>query len=358
VNQTQKNNEISISELIGKIIEWSHFIKTKIGYVIIATILVASIFFAKAYYKKPLFIATVTFALEEEQSGGMGGALGLASQFGFDLGSNAGGAFSSSNLLELMKSRSLVEKTLLNKITFNSKTLSLADYYLTTQKDHNQDKNPLLFNDNHREKFTREQDSTLGNIYNSILENNLSVSQKDKKVSIYYIDVESTDQHFSKLFAENLARVVSDFYIETKTKRAAQNVAILQKQTDSVRAELNNAIAGVTKKNDETFNLNPALNSQRVPSMRRQVDVQANTAILTQLVGNLELSKVALRKQTPLIQIIDMPILPLPIKKDGKLSAIISGGSLGFIFSILFLSVYRWISLLIKQNEFLLKQNA
>jgi hypothetical protein len=35
------------------------------------------------------------------------------------------------------------------------------------------------------------------------------------------------------------------------------------------------------------------------------VDVQANTAILTELVKQSELAKVTLRKETPLIQIID-----------------------------------------------------
>ena len=59
-------------------------------------------------------------------------------------------------------------------------------------------------------------------------------------------------------------------------------MAILQKQTDSIRGELNRAITGVAVANDNTFSLNPALNVRRTPSARRQVDVQANTAILTE----------------------------------------------------------------------------
>jgi hypothetical protein len=38
--------------------------------------------------------------------------------------------------------------------------------------------------------------------------------------------------------------------------------------------------------------LNPALNVRRAPSARKQVDVQANTAILTELVKQSELAKV------------------------------------------------------------------
>ncbi len=53
------------------------------------------------------------------------------------------------------------------------------------------------------------------------------------------------------------------------------------------------------------------MNVRRAPSAKRQVDVQANKAILTELVKQTELAKVTLRKETPLIQIIDRPILPL-----------------------------------------------
>ena len=125
-------------------------------------------------------------------------------------------------------------------------------------------------------------------------------------------------------------------------------MAILQKQTDSIRGELNGAITGVAVANDNTFNLNPALNVRRAPSARRQVDVQANTAILTELVKQTELAKVALRKETPLIQVIDKPILPLAKERFGKAKGIVLGGFLaGFlaIFSLMVRRGYRNLSL-------------
>jgi uncharacterized protein involved in exopolysaccharide biosynthesis len=142
----------------------------------------------------------------------------------------------------------------------------------------------------------------------------------------------STNELFAKYFTEALAKNVSDFYVATKSKKARLNMAILEKQTDSIRRELNGAITGVAAANDNTFGLNPALNVRRVPSARRQVDVQANTAILTELVKQTELAKVTLRKETPLIQIIDRPILPLKKEKVGKAMGILLGGFLaGFL---------------------------
>lgn len=63
--------------------------------------------------------------------------------------------------------------------------------------------------------------------------------------------------------------------------------------------------------------------------------MQANTAILTELVKQTELAKVTLRKETPLIQVIDRPILPLPKEKFGKAKGIVLGGILaGFLVTL------------------------
>jgi len=120
------------------------------------------------------------------------------------------------------------------------------------------------------------------------------------------------------------------------------NMAILQHQTDSIRAELNGAITGVAVANDNTFMLNPALNVNRAPSAKRQVDVQANTAILTELVKQTELAKVTLRKETPLIQVIDRPILPLPKERLGKAKGIVLGGIL-IVFLVVLSLVFKKI---------------
>jgi hypothetical protein len=171
--------------------------------------------------------------------------------------------------------------------------------------------------------------------------NGLTVGQKDKKVAIITIDVNSINELFSMYFTEALVKEVSDFYIETKSKKSRDNMLILERQTDSIRRELNGAITGVAVANDNTFGLNPAMNVRRAPSARRQVDVQANTAILTELVKQSELAKVTLRKETPLIQVIDSPILPLKKAKLGKAIGILLGGILAGFLTVFVLILRR-----------------
>jgi len=338
-----KNDEITLKEIILKVKEWSIYLRSKWKVIILAAITGAAIGLMYSFSEKPIYTATLSFALEDEKtSGRLGSALGLASSFGFDLGGGGGSIFTGSNLTELFKSRAMVEQTLLAPVNYKGKIISLAEAYSQNQGWRKKwNKSPkfkvLRFLPNSKRKsFTRIQDSILGIMYQSLSKTSLTVAQKDKKVDIITIDVSATDELFAKNFCEALVKQVSDFYVTTKSKKARLNMAILERQTDSIRRELNGAITGVAVANDNTFGLNPALNVRRAPSVRRQVDVQANTVILTELVKQSELAKVTLRKETPLIQIIDRPILPLEKEKVGKVKSLIIGS---FIFLLLIICV-------------------
>ena len=338
------NDEISLKELIQKIQEWIAYLKTQWKLIIGIAALGGIIGFVYASFQKPSYLATTTFVLEEDKGGGgLGGAMGLASSFGFDLGGGGGGLFTSSNIIELMKSRLVIEKTLLNPVQVAGKEISLADYYIQINElKEGWAKKPNLANisfpiNADRTKFSLELDSILQTISAGLTKDNLVIAQKDKKVSIISLTVKTESELFSKLFCEQLLKETSDFYIETKSKKSRLNVDILQHQADSIRAELNGAITGVAAASDNVYNLNPAFNVKRTPSTRRQVDVQANTAILTQLVAQLELSKVSLRKETPLVQLIDRPILPLEKDKVGRLKSLVLGGFLAGFLIVLYL---------------------
>jgi hypothetical protein len=354
-NSNIDNDEISLKELIIKIKEWISFLKTKQKAIFIAGIIGALIGLTIALFEKPTYKAVLSFAMEEDKGGGGGGlsgALGLASSFGIDLGgAGGGGAFAASNIAELMKSRLLVEKVLLEPIRINGKIIALVEYYIQINKlregwENKPSLKEIQFLPNaDRPNFTLQQDSILQQIHKSLIHpKNLSIMQKDKKVTILSIEVTSENEIFSKIFCENLAKETSNFYIETKSKKAKINVDVLQKQVDSVKNALDGAIAGVAYETDNVYNMNPALNIKGAPSKRMQIDVTANTAILTNLVVQLELAKITLRKETPLIQLIDRPILPLQKQKFGKLKSIILGGFLaGFIYILylIFGRLYR-----------------
>ena len=350
-----QNDEISLKELLEKAKEWKSYLVSQWKIILLAGVVGAALGLVYSFIEKPVYTASLSFALEDEKGGGggLGSALGLASSFGIDLGGGGGSIFTGSNLTELFKSRAMVEQTLLSPVVVDGKTISLAEMYIQNNKWREKWKDKPKFKgiqflpDTKRKYFTRVHDSILGVMYQDLSKTGLSVGQKDKKISIITIDVNSTNELFSKYFTEALVKEVSDFYVTTKSKKARMNMDILERQTDSIRRELNGAITGVAVANDNTFGLNPAMNVRRAPSARRQVDVQANTAILTELVKQTELAKVTLRKETPLIQVIDQPILPLKKEKFGKAKGIVMGGFLAGFLIVFWLIVRRIIKQLV-----------
>lgn len=350
------SDEISLKELILKLQEWWIYLLSQWKLIVLTAFIGSILGLGYAFTQKPIYKAEFSFVLEDEKSGGgLGGALGLASQFGLDLdGGGGGGVFAGDNLLELMKSRSMVQKALLSSINIQGKDQSLADYYISLKemrkgwegKAHLESLNYPINAD--ISKFNRVQDSVLMGIHQDIIKNLLSVAKVDKKLSILKVEVKSEDEVFSKAFTEAIVTEVSNFYVETKTKKSKANVAILQFQADSIRNQLNSAISGVAQSNDDVPNLNASRQVLRSSGQQKQIEVQANTAILTELVKNLEVAKLSLRKETPLIQVIDRPILPLVVERVGKSKGILMGGFLLGFLVVVFLIGKRLISQIIE----------
>lgn len=349
------HKEITLKELAIKTNEWLSYLRSKWFIILIGCLCGVVLGYLYATYKKPKYVAASTFALEDANGGGsLGQMAGLASMVGIEIGSSGnGGVFQGDNLIELYKSRNMIQKSLLTEADFNGKKQLLIDRYLEFNNlkakwaEHPILKN-INFKVNKNEKLNRAQDSILGEVVKEIGKNNLVVTKPDKKLSILKVQVTSKDELFSKAFDDEIVKNVNEFYVQTKTKKSLQNVAILQHQTDSVKRELNGALAGMASLTDANPNPNPARQILKVPSQRRQVDAQANTAILTELVKNLEMSKVSQRKEMPLIQMIDAPVLPLTRLATTKTQGMVTGFFLaGFLMSVLLL-LRRGFLLMIK----------
>jgi hypothetical protein len=350
-SQIKDDGEISVADLIDKIKSGFKYIKSKWILILIVSIIGALLGLCYSILKKPAYTAVSTFVLEDAKGGGgLGQYAGLASLAGLNIGGDEGGGgiFEGDNILELYKSRSMIEKALLSAASFNGKKQLLIERYIDYNKLRNKWReddqiNNINFNGN-PDDFNRKQDSIISDLVDIIDKKILNVTKPDKKLSIIRVEVTTKDELFSKYFNEKLVQTVNDFYVQTKTKKTSLNVQILQHQADSVRMILNSSLNGVASANDAAPNANPLMSTLRVTSQKRQIDVQANTAIYGEIVKNLELAKISFRQDMPLIQVIDKPVLPLSLNKISKLMGIIIGLILGVFICISGLIVKKIIS--------------
>ncbi|EOR94020.1 lipopolysaccharide biosynthesis protein [Arcticibacter svalbardensis MN12-7] len=349
--ETIASDEVSLKDLILKIRRAGRYLLSKWVTVFVFGVFGGILGFTYAWIKKPIYTATTTFVLEEDKSGSsaLGSLAGLASIAGVDLGGGGGGIFQGDNILELYKSRTMIEKTLLTEIDFNGKKQLLVDWYIEFNKLRKVwDKKPglkelqfsSLDDSNPNLKSSRLKDSILGVVVKDINKNYLTVAKPDKKLSIINVEVNAPDEVFAKAFNDQIVKNVNDFYVQTKTKKSISNIKILQHKTDSVLRVMNGAIYSGVAIADATPNLNITRQVQRMaPIQRSQFSAETNKAILSELVKNLEMSKMALMKETPLIQVLDQPIFPLEKTELGLLKGIVLGallfGFLGAMFVFL-----------------------
>lgn len=342
-------NEITLKDLFIKINNLIKYLLSKWKPILIISVLGAALGYVYTVVNKPVYSALTTFVLEENSNSGMSQYASLASMVGIDLGGGGGGIFQGDNIIELYKSRKMIQAALLKKIKEDNKIELLIDRYI--EFNHLRDKwakskTPALQNINfilpEGKEMNRTQDSILGKVIDNITLNYLSVGKPDKKLSIIHVDVKAKDEIFAKEFANSIVQTVNNFYVETKAHKASQNLTLLQHQTDSVKAVMTGAIYRTASITDATPNLNPTRQVLRVSAQGSQFNAESNKAILTQLVQNLELAKLTLRKETPLIQIIDEPVYPLKVDKISKALGIIGGFIIAAVLTSTFLLVSRF----------------
>lgn len=333
---SNSSDEISLRELILKIKEWGTYILKKWKIIGIVGFIGGICGFFYASSQKATYTAKITFVLEEGKgaSSGLGGLASLAGQFGVDVGgSSGGGLLSGDNILLYFKSPSLAREVLLSAFDSSTNT-SIADVYAEEyelRRGWNENKKignvqfPIL---NSNVTYSRLQDSLLQTIINTIVTSQFTVARTDKKAG--FIDVSSTMQNelLAKIYCERIVQKVVERYINIKTQRQNATVQKLQLRVDSIASLLKQkTVSSASLQNSSsTMDINPLYRtgtSVAVESTLR--DKTLLSAIFASVTQNLEMAKFTLSQETPVIQIVDAPILPLKKEKMSRLKAAFLG---------------------------------
>lgn len=348
--KTNPEKEVTLKELITMLREWVRYLFSKWWIVLLFVLIGGALGFSYALLKKKKYSAQLTFIMEDSKAGGLSAYAGLASQFGIDLSGGGSGIFTGDNIIEFLKSKLIVQKALLTPTPFRGKSQTLAEMYIDVYEMRNKWQEKPLVKDVHflpgadRSKFSLVQDSVLEVIYDAALKNNLVVAKPDKKLGFIAVTFASLNDTLSKVFVERLVKEATDFYIDTKTQRSRINVSRLQERADSIENLLNKKTYSAAVSQD--LNLNPAKRVAMVSSELIGRDKIVLQTMYGEVVKNLEMSKMAMSQETPIIQVVDTPILPLKGEKVGKVKGTFIGGVLGGLLIILVLvgnRMYRQI---------------
>lgn len=320
-NESQKiQDDFSPKKFILQISSMSSYLLSKWLMILLFASLfgIAGIIYAST--KDDVYTSEITFALDEEATQrAQNGFVELGEELGLGSSSvDASGALFGrmTNIVELMQSRLLIEKTLRDTVLLNSKKLTFADFFLDSLKSYRSEwmaeapYDHLVFNS---KKDSLAQNRILGMIQETLLKKYITVDKKGKETTIISVSCNTENEIFSKYFLESLVKEVTNYYTDIKTQRAKANLVFIEKRMDSIRPAYNSSLYGRAVFMDA--HANAVRQIATVSSEKQQTDVQILKTAYIELSRSLESAKIALVRVTPLIQYLDTPILPL--KKSG-----------------------------------------
>jgi hypothetical protein len=336
-----EEDEISLKELIQKMKELFQYFWTFRFWIVLIGLTGGGLGFAYAHFLKEVqYTSKLTFAIEEKGGGG-GSLLGLASQFGVDVGGGGGGLFTSDNLLLLLKSNRIIQGALLKPVP-ELKEGNLLNLYLSIHYKDAVEKNKISFipSDLSRLEFSRKEDSLIA-LISTQLNELVEIGKEDKKASFINITLKHPNEKFAFLFSQFLIQEATDLYIELKVGKMRRSVKVLQSRVDSVQRAMDGTMLSAAVSMDQSLGI--VSMAPRVSTTKKQMEAQMLGTMFAELTKNLELTKFTLEREEPVIQIVDAPMMPLLKEGKGRVKFAVIGGflagflMLGFLFGKRFL---------------------
>ena len=289
---------------------------------------------------KPKYIATSSMMLESSKGGGsMSGALALASQFGLMSGGSSA-VINEDKLIEIIKAETIIKTALFRSATINAKSDMLANHFIDVfgykerwAKDDSLKDFRFV---NSKENLNVNENSVLKLFYGQITKDFLVIDKS--KSGIITVTTKTNSELFSKYLNQYLVEAVTSFYINRITEKGRKNIEMIEGRVDSIALALKDAEFTLARWKDGSQQLVKAQGMMAEMRLRRNVEVC--NSIYIEGVKQLEISKFALLEQTPFLQIIDQPTLPL--NSVGVVSPV-RGIAVGFMIGCLLSALYVFV---------------
>lgn len=337
-----RKDEISLSELIESGTIYFRAIRRSWLLLLISGIVVAG---ASAFYfanQPAVYQARLSFMLDEEGGSQMAGMNGILGQLGIPI---IGSRINISKLLELSKSRKIVQEALFVEVQINNKTDYLANHiieeYELDTKWENYDEGLKGF------RFVSADQSTFGPLENYVVKricdlvagtpanrkNAFLETDYGQNTTIMSFVVETTNELISYHLTREIFNATSKFYVESSIEKHQNTFDVLTEKRDSVQQMYDKFEKQFVVLSDRSQGLFTNQNTVKRERVRAEM-IQIGSAI-AKVEENLAIVEFAIENSTPVLQVIDAPLLPLNELKVSIRKAIFLGFSGGVLIGLI-----------------------
>lgn len=346
-------NEFTLKDVILGVKDYFFFFLKRFWFIALFGLAFAGYKAYKALNTDTLYSADLTFILNEKESQSMGGVGALLGQFGFNAGS--GGEYNISKIIELGKSRKIVQKVIFSEVELEGKVdylgNHLIDIYELNEKWRDSKDSLLLdfrFSQDTSSAFTLAEGNCLRYLHSFLTGNRekktegLTKFQYDKDSGLLTIRVNSINERFSYIIADRTYLFLSDFYIDQAVKKQVATYDIIKAKVDSVEQALSSAEYQLSLQVDALSGIVGSRNNLQKNKLLRKV--QMLSVLYAEGVKNQETAAFILQNTTPMFQVVDEPLMPLRKTEPSLVRAIIIGGIIGGIVAMVLLIVVRVVT--------------
>ena len=344
--QPTYNDEISFRDLVLKI---KSFIREIFRHWQIPAVCIA-LALAFQTYKYLTFVpqypAKITFSVDEDEGGSNSGLTGILGQFG--LGSVRPSRYNLDKILALSKSRRVIEHTLFYKTTIAGKEDFLAnhlirEYQLNNIKENiKKGKADFFFTRDSLALFDRNENEMLLSLYNFIIgppedpKKALITADYNEDTNIMSLDVSTTNEDLSLVLADRMFISLSNYYVNKAIEKQLKTYSVVSTKKDSVLSVLKSNEYQLANFKDTHRGM--LMRTDQIAELRLQREITALSAMYAEVLKNTEIADFSLKNKLPFIQVIDVPLSPIPPTQVSLLRmlliGIIVGGMIGGLYVI------------------------
>lgn len=339
---SDQENEITVKDLISTLRIYSREMWRRKIFIFLVTGLFASVTLLKAYLDPVLYCGEVTF-MSSNRDNNIAGLTSILGQFGINGGKSGVNPY---KVLEIAKSRTIIQRALFTEARIKD-TLDLLGNHIIREyqfheewKSGNEELSGFFFENGDVYSFGAKENKVLNKLHKLVKgRDGLMVCSLDEVTGIMTLTIKTTSDELSAVLAEAIYKELEEYYDEKKKENKKQTFDVFKKKTDSIEQVLNSTQYQLYKFRDNNRGL--TLQQYNLKETRLEQEIQKLIIAYSEAYRSQELADFSLRNQESTIQVIDLPLRPLPATVSSKLQALVIGTLLGLVFSIIFVVVQK-----------------
>jgi uncharacterized protein involved in exopolysaccharide biosynthesis len=310
---------------------------------LLAFLLIGGFLLYRALSTPVTYQAKLTFMVNEDEGGGLGGVSSVLGSLG--LGRGRAGRYNLDKIVELARSRRIIQEVLLAPYQDSTIANSIGNAFIAEYKFDEQwaktdpEMEGFRFTRDSVPAFDLRERKTLLALHGLLIggekKDGLVSATYDDQSGILTLTSTTTNEELSVVTARTLFEKLGKFYIDQAIERQQKTYEVVRAKVDSIAAELSKADVGLAIYADASNNLFSRVD--QVKGVRLQRDIAKLSAMQAEAVKNMEYAEFMVKNARPVIQELDIPIAPLQPLQPSRLKALILGAAIAFVLASLYI---------------------